>query len=87
MFLKGIFGRLYDDEKIINGDYDKEKCKKTLVVGDAGADMFAAFAAGCDFAAVLTGITGDKAREFFEKENATYILKDVTFLMEENNEN
>lgn len=87
MFLKGIFGRDYDDEKILSGDFDKEKCKKTLVVGDAGADMFAAFAAGCDFAAVLTGITGNRARDFFENENATYILNDVTFLMEEDNEN
>ncbi len=87
MFLKGVFGKEYDDEKILSGNFEVSKCKKTLVVGDAGADMFSAFSAGCDFAAVLTGISGEKARSFFEKEKATYILKDVTYLMEENDEN
>lgn len=83
MFLKGVFGKEYDDEKIISGDYDVLKCKKTLVVGDAASDMFSAFAAGCDFAAVLTGIEGKAAKSFFEKEGATYILDDVTCLMED----
>lgn len=81
MFLKAIFGDEVSDVDLINGNYDKSRCEKALVVGDAGADMYSAFAAGCDFAAVLTGIDGDEARSFFEKENATYILKDVLELM------
>lgn len=81
MFLKGIFGTGYCDEKILSGDYDKEKCKKALVIGDAAADMYSAFSAGCDFLAVLTGISGKSAKAFFEKENATYIFEDITKLI------
>ena len=83
MFLKGIFGSGYPDEKIAAGVYDKKRCATVLVVGDAGADLYAAFAAGCDFAAVLTGIQKQEARPFFEREHATYILNDVLELMTE----
>lgn len=82
MFLKGVFGEDYDDEKILSGDYDVSKCRKTLVVGDAGCDIQSAKAAGCDFLAVLTGISGKDAKDYFIRENATYILDDVTCLME-----
>lgn len=77
MFLKALYGTDYDDEKIINGEYDREKIKRTLIVGDAGADILASQAMGADFCAVLTGIQGEKARGYFEKLNADYILKSV----------
>ncbi len=83
MFLKALYGTDYNDEKIINGDYDKSKIKKTLIVGDAGSDILAAKAMGADFCAVLTGVSGKAAREYFEKMNADYILDDVCGMLEE----
>ena len=49
----------------------------TLIVGDAGADILAAKAMGADFCAVLTGVQGERARPYFEKLNAEYILNSV----------
>lgn len=77
MFLKALYGTEYDDNKILNGEYDKSKIDKTLVVGDAGADILAAKAMGADFCAVLSGINGKEARGFFEQLNAEYILDSV----------
>lgn len=81
MFLKGNSGGALSDLDIYRGNYSPADCKRTLVVGDAGADLFAARAAGCDFAAVLTGIHGKEARGFFETEKADYILEDVLAMM------
>lgn len=83
MFLKALYGTDYDDKKIIDGDYDKEKIKTALIVGDAGADILAARAMGADFCAVLTGIQGEDARPYFEKMNAEYILNSVADFLEE----
>lgn len=83
MFLKALYGTDYDDKKLINGDYDKAKIKKTLVVGDAGADILAAKAMGADFCAVLTGIQGEGARGYFENLGAEYILRSVEDFLEE----
>lgn len=77
MFLKAMCGKDYDDAKIIDGFYDKTQLKKVLVVGDAGSDIMAAKAMGVDFCAVLTGISGQKAREYFENSGAEYILNNV----------
>ena len=63
-------------------NYDKEPCKKTLVIGDAGCDLFAAKAAGCDFLAVLTGISGESARAYFLQEGADYVLSNILELLE-----
>ena len=81
MFLKALYGTDYDDEKIISGEYDKLKIKKTLVVGDAGSDIFAAKAMGADFCAVLTGVNGKAAKKYFEDLKAEYILNDVTEML------
>ncbi len=81
MFLKALYGTDYDNKKLINGEYDKTKIQRTLVVGDAGADILAAQAMGADFCAVLTGINGKSARGYFEKLNADYILDSVLDLM------
>lgn len=83
MFIKGHYGGEISDLDIYKGNYNKADCSHTLVVGDAGADLFAAKSAGCDFAAVLTGVQGQEARAFFEKEKADYILNNVLELMTE----
>lgn len=77
MFLKALFGENYPDKDILSGNYDSQRIKKALVVGDAGADILAAKAAGFDFAAVLTGIAGDDARGYFEKMDSEYILSNA----------
>lgn len=82
IFLKGVFGDEICDCDIAHKKYDKEKCKKTLVIGDAMSDLKAALAGDCDFAAVLTGIDGKDARKAFEEANATYILDNVLCLCE-----
>ncbi len=81
MFLRGVFGTLHSDEDLLRGNFDNAPCQKTLVVGDAACDLFAAKNAGCDFAAVLTGVQGESAREFFEENGADYILRDVLEFM------
>lgn len=82
MFLRGVFGQKHSDAELLSGQYDAQNCAKTLVVGDAACDMLAAKAAGCDFAAVLTGIEGERARDFFEAEKADYILHNILELLE-----
>lgn len=77
VFLKALYGSDYPDEKILCADYDKEKIKSTLVIGDAGADILAAQAMGADFCAVLTGVSGEEARGYFEELNSQYILNSL----------
>lgn len=81
MFLKALYGLDYPDEKIVNGDYNKEKIKRTLIVGDAGADILAANAMGADFCGVLTGAHGEGVKPYFKELNATYIFNDVRGLL------
>jgi phosphoglycolate phosphatase-like HAD superfamily hydrolase len=50
---------------------------EVLVVGDSLADLLAARQLGCQFAAVLTGLSGKDARSDFEKHEADYILDTV----------
>jgi len=76
-FLKALLGTSYPDEKILSGDYDKTLADTALAVGDAGADILSAQAGGMKFAAVLTGVSGEKAREYFVKQNADYIFDNV----------
>lgn len=81
VFIKAYFGETFQDERIISGDFPKD-FSDCLVVGDAGADLFAAQKMGADFAAVLTGAAGEEAREYFEKNHANYIVSDITCLPE-----
>ncbi len=55
----------------------QEDARTTLIVGDSVADRLAAQAMGCDFAAVLTGLEGEKARAQFEELGCDYIWSDV----------
>ncbi len=83
MFLKALFGTDYDDKRLLDGDFDKSKVRKTLVVGDAGADILAAKSMGADFCATLTGIQGRSARGYFEDLGAAYILDSAADFLEE----
>lgn len=82
MFLKALYGTDYDDKRLAEGDYDRDKIKTALIVGDAGADILAAQAMGADFCAVLTGIQGKKAKIYFEEHGAEYILDSVEDFLE-----
>lgn len=81
MFGKGVAGLECPDKAVINREFDQQAVKKTLVVGDAGADIYAAKALGADFAAVLTGVNGKAERGFFETLNSNYIFDDVFGLL------
>lgn len=82
MFLKGTFGKDYADEKLVHGDYEKARLGHVLVVGDAGADILSAHAAGEDFLAVLTGVAGKDARAYFVAEGAEHILDSICDMAE-----
>lgn len=82
MFLKALYGTYYPEIKLLRGEYDKTRIAETLVVGDAGADILAAKAMGADFCAVLTGISGEKMRTFFEQEKAEYICRSIEDFLE-----
>ncbi len=82
MFLRGTFGTRHSTAELLEGQFDSALCKKTLVIGDAGCDLFSAKSAGCDFAAVLTGIDGENARGYFEENGADFILHSILDLLE-----
>ncbi|MYL32850.1 HAD hydrolase-like protein [Pontibacillus yanchengensis] len=54
--------------------------EKIFIVGDSVADGLAAQTMGATFVAVLTGLSGKKARPDFEKMNADYIIDNVVDL-------
>lgn len=83
VFLKEAFRNELDDEKLISGNYDKERCLKIAVVGDAPSDLMAAKSAGMVFVGVLTGIDRKSANEYFLSHNADYIFEDVTQLIDD----
>lgn len=83
IFLKALCGTDYPDEKILSGLYDKSLLEKTLIIGDAGSDILAARAMGCDFSAVLTGASGEKARSYFEGLRSEYIFPSVADMITE----
>ena len=56
--------------------------EQTLIVGDSVADLLAAKTMGCRFAAVLTGLEGEKARSQFEAMGSDYILDDALLVDE-----
>lgn len=83
IFYKAMLGEGFPDNRIISGDFDQKMTESTLVVGDAGADILAAKAMGADFCAVLTGVSGKAARDYFEAMRAEYILDSlVDFVVE-----
>lgn len=76
-FVKAVLGSCCTDFELVHGNYDRRLLEGVLVVGDAGADLFAAKEMGAKFAAVLTGVNGTAARHFFEVNGADFILDSV----------
>jgi phosphoglycolate phosphatase-like HAD superfamily hydrolase len=73
----GLNGRKTSVETCLNTPLPIEKGEEVLVVGDSLADLLAARKMGCQFAAVLTGLSGKDARSDFEKYEADHILDTV----------
>lgn len=86
-YIMGLKGRETSAEDCLNAHLPIENGEEVLVVGDSLADLLAARKIGCQFAAVLTGLSGKDARSDFEKYEADYILDtvlDVRGLIEKN---
>jgi phosphoglycolate phosphatase-like HAD superfamily hydrolase len=76
-YILGLKGRETSAENCLNTPLPIENGEEVLVVGDSLADLLAARKMGCQFAAVLTGLSGKDARSTFEKHEADYILDTV----------
>ncbi|RHW41647.1 HAD family hydrolase [Neobacillus notoginsengisoli] len=76
-YLQALFGKTTNADTLLNTPLPLKNGPETLVVGDSLADLLAARKMGCQFAAVLTGLTGTKARSQFEQHQADYIFENV----------
>jgi phosphoglycolate phosphatase-like HAD superfamily hydrolase len=86
-YIMGLKGRKTSVEDCLSTPLPIENGEAVLVVGDSLADLLAARKMGCQFAAVLTGLSGKDARSDFEKHEADYILDtvlDVRGIVEKN---
>ncbi|WP_047152015.1 HAD family hydrolase [Aneurinibacillus tyrosinisolvens] len=80
-YIKGMLGMDKEDADCFALALPIENGAEILVVGDSVADYMAARSIGCKFAATLTGLTGEEAREKFEELQADYILNDMTEIL------
>lgn len=76
-YIMGLKGKDTPALDCLNTVLPIENGEEVLVVGDSLADLLAARQLGCQFAAVLTGLSGKDARSEFEKHEADYILDSV----------
>ncbi|WP_042353800.1 HAD family hydrolase [Bacillus rubiinfantis] len=76
-FLRALQGKGTPIKNCLETPLPLENGGEVLIVGDSLADLLAARAMGCQFAAVLTGLSGKAAREEFEEQQADYILDSV----------
>ncbi|MBO0962214.1 HAD family hydrolase [Neobacillus sp. MM2021_6] len=76
-YVMGIRGRDTSIRECLETALPIENGGEVLVVGDSLADLLAARQLGCQFAAVLTGLSGKAARSEFEQHEADYILDSV----------
>ncbi|MFC7371927.1 HAD family hydrolase [Fictibacillus iocasae] len=76
-YVMALLGRDRGERSSVEARLPMAGADEVLVVGDSLADLIAAREIGCQFAAVLTGLSGEKARADFEKHEADYILDDV----------
>ncbi|MFD2617803.1 HAD family hydrolase [Terrilactibacillus laevilacticus] len=76
-YLQAYYGKDHPYDAFITDPKPLENGKDVLVVGDSLADLLAARQIGCQFAAVLTGLSGQAARGEFEEHGADYILDSV----------
>lgn len=81
-YLKGLAGLDSDDKEVLFQTLPIANAREVLIVGDSLADLLAARAIGCQFAATLTGLSGQAARSTMEKEKADYILNDVSEILQ-----
>ncbi len=65
------------DETSLARVFAAANCIDTLIVGDSLADLLCARQIGCKFAAVLTGLSGKKARAELEARGADFVLDAV----------
>ncbi|MBT2657219.1 HAD family hydrolase [Bacillus sp. ISL-18] len=76
-YIMGLKGKGTSALDCINATLPIQNGEEVLVVGDSLADLLAARQLGCQFAAVLTGLSGKDARHDFEQHKADYILDTV----------
>ncbi|CEG25720.1 HAD family hydrolase [Bacillus sp. B-jedd] len=76
-YLQALIGKKNSVDSLLKKPLPLENGGDVLVVGDSLADLLAAREMGSQFAAVLTGLTGAKARSQFEQHQADYILENV----------
>jgi phosphoglycolate phosphatase-like HAD superfamily hydrolase len=76
-YIMAIHGKGTTGKDCLGTALPLENSEEVLVVGDSLADLLAARQMGCQFAAVLTGLSGKDARGEFEKHQADYILDSV----------
>jgi phosphoglycolate phosphatase-like HAD superfamily hydrolase len=76
-YLMGLSGKSHSVKECLETSLPIENGEEVLIVGDSLADLLAARQMGCQFAAVLTGLSGQDARSEFEKYEAKYILDTV----------
>ncbi|MCM3568259.1 HAD family hydrolase [Neobacillus mesonae] len=86
-FIMALKGKGTPSKQCLETELPIENGQTVLVVGDSLADLLAARKMGCQFAAVLTGLSGKAARAEFEEHKADYILDsvmDVPSILENN---
>jgi phosphoglycolate phosphatase-like HAD superfamily hydrolase len=76
-YIMGLLGKESSVQECLKKVLPLENAETVLVVGDSLADLLAARQLGCQFAAVLTGLSGKDARIDFEEHEADYILDTV----------
>ena len=77
IFLKGALSKDFSDMRIYQNNFDKYFLENVLAVGDSISDALCAKAAGIDFCAVLTGVTGSAAKTQFEEIGVSYIIDSI----------
>lgn len=76
-YVMALFGKKHTAVECIQTELPLENAKDVLIVGDSLADLLAAREMDCQFAAVLTGLSGREARRDFEENGAEIILDTV----------
>jgi phosphoglycolate phosphatase-like HAD superfamily hydrolase len=76
-YIMGLRGKEVSVQDCLTTPLPIDNAETVVVVGDSLADLLAARQLGCQFAAVLTGLSGKDARSDFEKHEADYILDTV----------
>lgn len=76
-YILGLHRKDLSVQECLNTPLPIKDGDSVLIVGDSLADLLAARQMGCQFAAVLTGLSGKDARGEFKKHKADYILDSV----------